>query len=432
MQDPTPETPVIDLPSRGGAGRRAGLVTFDQGISSASNLLMLIWVAHALSAADFGRFSLVFFVWVFTQNGVVRSLVSSTVMVHPEDADERPRSVLGAAVLLSLAVGALCGVLGAGLWWAGSNIGPPLLLVGVLMPLLGVQDVGRFIAIAESKPGRAVVLDSIWLGLMLGGFVAVEVSHGATLMWLVAAWAGTGALSGVWVFVQHGIPRARELTLDWLRERWHFSWRSLVASSSSAAVALVGSSLMAIVSGPLAVAGVRAALLLERPSTTVQTAVATSAATDIAREKSDNAGLLRHQRRTMTASILVALLNLAVLMVIPDSVGKLLLGNVWKIVEPLLLVVGFHVGVLAAQSGVRAALMGRRQIHSVMIVDITGTVLSIVGLVIGAALADAQGAMWGGVVGQGITAVIWWSVLLRHLAQHEQVPDPEPADTPVT
>ena len=432
MQDPSVETPAIDLPSRGGAGRRAGLVTFDQGISSASNLLMLIWVAHALSAADFGRFSLVFFVWVFTQNGVVRSLVSSTVMVHPEDADERPRSVLGAAVLLSLAVGALCALLGGGLWWAGSNIGPPLLLVGVLMPLLGVQDAGRFIAIAESKPVRAVVLDSIWLGLMLGGFVAVEVSHGATLMWLVAAWAGTGALSGVWVFVQHGIPRARELSLDWLRERWHFSWRSLVASSSSAAVALIGSSLMAIVSGPLAVAGVRAALLLERPSTTVQTAVATSAATDIAREKSDNAGLLRHQRRTMTASILVALANLAVLMVIPDSVGKLLLGNVWKIVEPLLLVVGFHVGVLAAQSGVRAALMGRRQIHSVMIVDITGTVLSIVGLVIGAALADAQGAMWGGVVGQGITAVLWWSVLLRHLAQHEQVSDPEPADTPVT
>jgi O-antigen/teichoic acid export membrane protein len=432
MQDPSGETPEIEPPVRGGAGRRAGMVTFDQAVSSASNLLMLIWVAHALSAADFGRFSLVFFVWVFTQNGVVRSLVSSTVMVHPEDADERPRSVLGAAVLLSLAVGALCGVVGAGLWFAGSDIGPPLLLVGVLMPLLGVQDVGRFIAIAESKAGRAVVLDSIWLGLMLAAFVAVELSHGATLMWLVTAWAGTGALSGLWVFVQHGIPRARELSLDWLRERWHFSWRSLVASSSSAAVALVGSSLMAIVSGPLAVAGVRAALLLERPSTTVQTAVATSAATDIARENSDNAGLLRHQRRTMTASTLVALLNLGVLLVIPDSVGKLVLGNVWEIVEPLLLVVGFHVGVLAAQSGVRAALMGRRQIHSVMIVDITGTVLSIIGLVIGASIADAEGAMWGGVVGQGITAVLWWSVLLRHLAQHEQVSDPEPAETPVT
>jgi len=52
--------------------------------------------------------------------------------------------------------------------------------------------------------------------------------------------------------------------------------------------------------------------------------------------------------------------------------------------------------------------------------------------VIGASIADAEGAMWGGVVGQGITAVLWWSVLLRHLAQHEHVSDPEPAETPVT
>jgi O-antigen/teichoic acid export membrane protein len=406
-------------------------VTFDQGISSASNLLVLIWIAHALSPADFGRFSLVFFVWVFTQNGLVRSLVSSTVMVHPEDADERPRSVLGAATLLSLAVGIFCMVAGAGIWWAGSDVGPPLLLVGALMPLLGVQDVGRYIGIAESKPGRAVVLDTIWLVLLVGAFVGVDVAGHATLMWLVAAWAGSGAVSGAWVFAQHGIPRARELSLDWLRHRWHFSWRSLVASSSSAAVALVGSSLMAIVSGPVAVAAVRAALLLERPSTTVQTAVATSAATDIARERSDNAGLLRHQRRTMVASIAVAVINMAILLVIPDSVGKLLLGRVWDIVQPLLLVVGFHVGAIAAQSGVRAALMGRRQIQSVMVVDITGTVLSIIGLVVGAGIADAEGAMWGGVIGQTITAAIWWVVLVRHLAQHEPAPQAAPADTAV-
>ncbi|MBW8751449.1 MAG: hypothetical protein JF565_08490, partial [Propionibacteriales bacterium] len=208
------EEPVPVRPST--AGRRASLVTFDQGISSASNLLVLIWIAHALSAADFGRFSLVFFVWVFTQNGLVRSLVSSTVMVHPEDADERPRSVLGAATLLSLAVGIFCMVGGAGIWWAGSDVGPPLLLVGALMPLLGVQDVGRYLGIAESKPGRAVVLDTIWLVLLVGAFVAVDIVHDATLMWLVAAWAGSGAVSGAWVFVQHGIPRARELSLDWL------------------------------------------------------------------------------------------------------------------------------------------------------------------------------------------------------------------------
>lgn len=416
MPDASAESPEVELPTRDGAGRRAGLVTIDQGISSASNLLLLIWAAHALSAADFGRFSLVLFAWAFTQSGVVRALVAATVVVHPEDADERPRMVLGASVLLSLAAGLLCVVGGAVTWWAGSEIGPPLVLVGLLMPLLGVQDAGRYMGVAESKPGRAIVLDTIWLVVMVVAFGAVIYGPGASLMWLVIAWAGSGALAGAWVFVQHGVPRARELSLDWLRERWHFSWRSLVASSSSAVVALVGSSLLALVSGPLAVAAIRAALLLERPSTTIQTAVATSATADIAREQSDDAALMRHQRRALVAAVVVAIINMGVLLIIPDSIGRLVLGNVWKLVEPLLFVIGIHICTLAAQSGVRAALIGRRQIHAVMIVDIAGTVLAIAGLVIGAVFADAQGAMWGAVVGQAITAAIWWVALRRYLS----------------
>jgi O-antigen/teichoic acid export membrane protein len=424
MVEPSPELPDAELAIRGGAGRRASLVTIDQVISGGSNLMLVVIAAHMLSAADFGRFSLVFFAWAFTQGAVVRSLVASTVVVHPEDADERPRAVLGAAVLLSLASGLLCAIAGAASWWAGSDVGLPLVLVGLLMPLLGVQDAGRYMAVAESKPGRAIVLDSIWLGLILAALAAVAVAYDVTLMWLVAVWAGTGAVAGLWVFVQHGIPRARELSLDWLRLRWHFSWRSLVAASSTSAFALIGSSLLAIVSGPLAVAAVRAALLLERPSTTVQTAVATSAATDIAREKSDNAGMMRHQRRALLAGIAVAVVNFAVLMVIPDSVGELVLGNVWVLVEPLLFVIGVHICTLAAQSGVRAALIGRRQIQPVMLVDIVGTLLAIVGLVIGAVQADALGAMWGAVIGQAITAVIWWIALARHLAKWPEGTDP--------
>ena len=424
----------------GGTGRRAGLVTLDQAVSSASNLLVLIWVAHALSPADFGRFSLVFFIYMFTQNGLVRSLVSTTVVVHPEDADERVRSVVGTAVLLSLGVGASCAAAGALLWWGGSDLGPPVLLTGVLMPLLGVQDCGRYIGIAESRPGRAVVLDSIWLVLIVAAFAVVDLLHGETLMWLVACWAGSGAAAGLWVFVQHGVPRARELSLDWLRHRWDFGWRSLVASSSSGGVALIGSALITIVSGPLAVAAVRAALLLERPSTAVQVAVSTSAAADIAREHPDNAGLLRHQRRTMLVAILVAALNLAVLLLVPDSAGKLLLGDVWHLVDPLLVVVGLHVAATAAQSGVRAALMGRRQIKRVMAIDISGTVITIIGLVVGAAVADGKGAMWGAFIGQALLSVAWWVALVRHLAEGDPArasaapasPAPDPSPTPLS
>lgn len=428
MPESSVEPPVVGLPGRAGAGRRASLITIDQGISGVSSLLLLIGAAHALSPADFGRFTLVFFAWAFTQGAVVRSMVASTVVVHPEDAEERPRAVLGATILLSVASGLLCVIAGAACWWAGSNLGPPLVLVGVLMPILGVQDAGRYISVAESKPGRAIILDTIWLVLMVAALAGVVLTDQVTLMWLVAAWAGTGAVSGIWAFVQHGVPRARELSLDWLRLRWHFSWRSLVASSSSSAVALIGSSLLAVVSGPLAVAAVRVALLLERPSTTVQTAVATSAAVDIAREKPDNAGLMWHQRRALLASIAIAAINFVVLLVIPNSLGELVLGNVWELVDPLRVVIGVHIATLAAQSGIRAALLGRHRIHAVMLVDIIGTALAIIGLVIGAVVADAEGAMWGAVIGQAITAVIWWGTLLRHLATYQAEAEPAPAD----
>lgn len=397
------------------ARRRIGAITIDQIVASVSNLLVLIWAAHALQPADFGRFSLVFLIYTLAQGGVIRSLVAVTVVVHPEDADTRPRAALGAVVVLSAGVGLACLATAGGLWLIGSPMASSLLLIGALMPFLALQDVGRFVAIARARPVGALVLDGIWLVLTVAAFTAIGLLGETSLFAMVLGWAGTGAVAGLWVFVQYGVPRGRELSLDWIKERWDFGWRSLVASSSSGLVAVVGSALLAVVSGPIAVAQVRSALLLERPSTTVQSAVATSAGADIAREGSDRHGILVHQRRTMVISTVVAALNIAVLLLIPDWAGELLLGNMWAFVTPLLLVVGLRVLTNAAQSGVRAVLVGRRQIKQVMVIDIAGTILMIVGMVVGGALGDGEGAMWGGLAGQVVTVVAWWVVFVRYL-----------------
>ena len=398
-----------------GARRRMSAVTIDNIIFSVSSLIVFIWSAHLLDPADFGRFALVLIVYVFVQGSLVRSLVSWTVMVHPEDADSRPRAVLGSALLLAVGAGLLCLAAGGLLMLGDRGLGTSLLIVGVLMPLLAVQEVGRFISFAQGRPSLAIVLDLLWLVLTVVALVAIPYVHEMTLLWMVLAWGGTGAVSGLWVFFQQGWPRGRDISLSWLKERWDFSWRSLVAASSSSVVALVGAGLVAVVSGPLAVAAVRAALLLERPSTTVQMAVATSAGADIARERPDNAGLLAHQRRAMLVSIVVAALNFVVLFLIPDKLGELLLGDVWHLVTPLLLVIGLRVLAMAGQSGVRAALMGRRQISQVMKIDIAGTALSIIGFVIGAYLGDAEGAYWGSLVGLTLTVAGWWWALISHL-----------------
>lgn len=410
-----------------GARRRMSAVTIDNIIFSVSSLVVFIWSAHVLEPVDFGRFALVLLVFVFVQGSLVRSLVSWTVMVHPEDADTRPRAVLGSALLLALGAGALCLAAGGLLLLGDSGLGASLLVVGALMPLLAVQEVGRFLSFAQAKPSRAIVIDVMWLLLTVVALVLIPLVHEMTLLWMVLAWGGTGALAGAWVFVQQGVPRGHDISLTWLNERWNFSWRSLVAASSSATVALIGAGLVAVVSGPLAVAAVRAALLLERPSTTIQMAVATSAGADIARERSDNAGLLAHQRRAMLVSLVVAGLNFGVLFLIPDALGELVLGDVWHLVTPLLLIIGLRVVAMAAQSGVRAALMGRRQISQVMKIDIVGTVLSIVGFVIGAYLGDAEGAYWGSLVGLTLTVAGWWWALVAHLRSGKGFADPEPA-----
>ena len=114
--------------------------------------------------------------------------------------------------------------------------------------------------------------------------------------------------------------------------------------------------------------------------------------------------MLRHQRRVMTIAGSVSVVNLLVLLFLPDIVGRALLGQMWPIVQPLLLAVALRVMAMAALSGVRAVLLGRRQIQTVMVIDIVAAVGTITSLVIGAMLAGAPGAVWGACVGQAPTS----------------------------
>lgn len=416
--------------ARGGAGRRAFLVTLDQAISSGSNILVLIYVAHALAPVDFGRFTLLFLVAALAQ-GLVRSLVSLPVLVHPEDADGRPRALIWSAGLIGVVAALPCLAVGGLLWVLTNPLGAPLVALAACLPLLQVQDLGRYLAIARSAPAWAIVLDVLWIVLMGGAFVALHLGGWVSLTTLMLAWAGGGAVSAVWVFAQYGVPRRRDRSTAWLRERWHFAWRTLVANLSGNAGAVVGAVLMTLVSTAVAVAAVRAAILLGRLGAAVQLAVGSSVAADVAREQPDDRELMRHQRRAMLLSGGASVVNIVVLLFLPDVVGEALLGRVWSVMEPLLLPTGLTVVAMAAQSGVKAVLLGRREIRIAMRFDIVGTVINIVALVIGAAWAGASGAVWALFVGQALASALWWVAILRYL-RGRRPPGRHAAGVPLT
>lgn len=399
---------------RSSANRRVSTVTIDQTVSSGSNLLVVILGAHALTPLDFGLFSLILLIYGFAL-APTRAVISVPVLVHPEDADQRPWRVLGSASVLGLWVGAIFMVVGFVLYFTGSPMGVAALLPGPLLALLQLHDVGRYLAIARHTPGRALVLDLTWLVLMIGAYVAVLVLDLVSLSSLILVWGGSGSVAALWIFVHYGFPGRGDISLSWLKERWDFSWRSLVANMSTMGGALIGAVAVAFVSSAVAVAAVRAALLLGRPSATVQMSVSASTAADVARDEGGVRGLRRFQLRAMAISAVVALVNLAILVALPDWAGRIILGNIWPLIEPLMLAVGLAVVVAAAQSGVRAVLLGRRQIQTTMVADIAGAVLTIGSLTVGAVLDDAAGAVWGLVAGQALTVIFWWAAFLRYL-----------------
>jgi len=144
--------------------------------------------------------------------------------------------------------------------------------------------------------------------------------------------------------------------------------------------------------------------------------VAASMAADVAREQPDNRGLLRHQRRTMLVAAAVATVNLIGLVLLPDAIGERLLGSVWPVIAPLLLPTALWLVVAAAQAGVPPALVGRHQFHTAMVIQIITGLISMVALVIGATVAGAAGAIWGGLLGgQAAMTIAWWIGFVWHL-----------------
>jgi len=397
------------------------LTGISQALSSITNLAAVIAAAHSLTPANFGWFSLLLMVYTVGL-GVLHSLISVPAVAHPEEADAHPWRILGSALAVTFWGAGPC-ILGALLAISlGSPIGSGLLALAITAPLLLLQSIGRYVGFARAEPAKAVVLDALWLVLFAAALAVCLVQGWTGLFAITLTWAGSGALAALVLVVQYGWPTELP-SLDWLKGRWSFSWRSMVGNVAATGGALLGSIAVALVSTPVSVAAVRASMLLRRPGQVIQSAISTSVANDVARQRPDADGLRRHQRRAMLLSSGAALLNLLILLYLPDFLGRAVLGAVWPLIDPLRLPVGLVVLALASQAGVRAALLGRRQIHTIMLAEISGTVLTILALVVGAAVGDAEGAIWGLVFGTSCISLIWWIAFVRFLRSADVVDD---------
>lgn len=403
-------TTGVDLPAST-AGRRLTTITVDQVVSGASNLGVSVLAAHALGLRAFGLWEIAFLVFVLVQS-VSRALVCEPVLVHPQEAGERPGDIIGTAAALGVGQGALVAAAGclALVWDAG--LGRALLILALCMPFLVLQDVGRYLSFIRHEPVRALVLDFAWLGLVVASMAVVLGSGHATLGWFALAWAGSGAASGLITLWFHRSSSWR-LDLGWLRETWHLTWRYLVAGVFGTGGALAVTLLVAGLAGAAALGAVRGAQLLTRPFLTVYSAVSSAGVSELSRVPPSGPEHRQHVRRTTTVATCAAAITLGALVLVPDALGRVAIGDVWNAAEPLLVPAALQVLFIGMAAGARAGLLGSRQIAVVMWLDLAIGGLLLVAITVGLLLGDVRTGYWCLAGAQAVGVLVTWAAYSR-------------------
>ncbi|MFN2521435.1 MAG: hypothetical protein ABR525_10370, partial [Candidatus Limnocylindria bacterium] len=194
-------------------------------MSSLTNFVLGALIARSVSAEDFGVFGIAFTTYV-TVLGVSRAIATEPFVVRYPGAsvaelDRGMRAATGTALAVGAVVGTLIAVAGTAI---GGTLGGAIVILGVLLPGLLLQDCWRFVFFARRMGASAFLNDLMW-ALVLIPAVLLAVSSGHdTIGWLLGAWGGAAAVAAVLGLAQsHAVPRPQD-ALRWMREE-----RDLVA-----------------------------------------------------------------------------------------------------------------------------------------------------------------------------------------------------------
>ncbi|MGK5691402.1 hypothetical protein ACSNOJ_00545 [Streptomyces sp. URMC 128] len=392
----------------------------DQAASSVTNFAVGIYVARSLGLAAFGVFSLA---WV--TYGVVlsvsRGLATDPLVVRFSGVpDVSWRGAVarssGTALGVGAAIGAACVVAGPAL---GGSVGSAFACLGVMLPGLLLQDAWRYAFFAAGTGRKAFVNDVVWgVALVPAMVVAARVGSVAAF---VLAWGASAAVAAVYGCVQAGIRPRLTGARAWLREQRDLSYRYLAENVGvSGASQLRAYGLGAIV-GVGAVGAVRGAELLLGPFLAVLMGLSLVTVAEAARV------LRRAPHRLARFCLLLgggqaaaALLWGTALLLMPDRLGELVLGDVWSsaaelIVPATLGVAGAGLGTGAA-AGLRALGAARRSLRS----QLFASACYVIGGLGGAAVAGTVGSAWGVAAATVCGSAVWWLHLRSALRERHQ------------
>lgn len=326
-------------------GVRVSLGLIDQGLSSASNVLVTLAVARVSSVDEFGVAALLLLVStvaIAADRGCLGTPLLHAA-AHGADAVERER---GHAATAAAAVGLVVAVPVMLIGYFTGQVTLALALA-VATPLVLVQDVYRLSVLADGRPGLAVQADGSWTAGSILVLIVTAVRPGVPSWLLVAMWGASAALSlALLVRSTHTRPVARGLVQWWSAgsgDRLRYAVEGGIGTGSAFLVVGLSSAII----GAQASAGLRGAGTLMGPMSLLMSAIPVALLPEAVRAGLPLRDIWSSLRRAAIVMSAIALTIGVLAGALPDAVGRLLLGDSWDQAAPLLPITGLEYAALA-------------------------------------------------------------------------------------
>jgi hypothetical protein len=401
----------------------------DQAASSLTNIAVLVIAARVSTVHGFATFSMVYLTFTVLL-GVNMAYVGQAVVLTRGGVAATGaacRSAVSFTALAASGVGALLAAGGAVTaavtgGWAGP--GGAFLALGLVLPLVLVQDGLRYAFSTLRRPGLALAADTLRLVCVVPALL-LQPRHSAPGL-LVAVW-GVSAVPALLLGLRLLWPHVRGIRAD-LRpyvRRGHLGQRFVVefaVGNASSQLAVLGLGLFA---APLAVGALRGATTLFGPLNVLFNSVNAFGPPLL--------GRLGGRRAVARAAAVLGLVLCAVglawglvLHALPARTGHQLLGATWQSAAALLPASGAQYAVmgLGTCALVTLRVLSPRATLSVQVVfSLVSVALMLGGYVLS---GSALGAAWGLAAGSALKAVAAWTRVVRLPAQ-----EPPSAAAPV-
>jgi O-antigen/teichoic acid export membrane protein len=384
----------------------------DQALSSLTNFGLGILVARTVTPVGFGAFSLSFATYTLLL-GATRAIASEPLVVRYSDSQRSTwrtgvESATGTAVVIGTLAGAVCIAAGA---VTGGAFRSALVPLGLMLPGLLVQDTWRYAFFAQHRPAAAFFNDLVWTCCQAMAVALVFLAGRPNVAWFVIAWGGAGAVAACAGALQAGVvPRPREV-MGWLRAQRDLAPRYLAefGARNGAQTGVVYAA--ASLSGLAAAGALRAGQIVLGPPNILNMGLTGAAIPEAVRAlRRSRRHLWRLTQLLSLAIALPALLWGAVVLALPDDVGRALLGASWEpaqaVLVPLTLALAASGALTGPTVGLRALEDARRSLRARLI---TGA-MSFGGGLVGTVIGGAPGAATGLAAGLWTGVVAWWWV----------------------